>query len=401
MEINLDKGRAVIFAILQENGYEAYLVGGCVRDALLQIPFTDYDFTTNCQLDDLFALFNDYKLVCHNPYLCSVKVYINDKEYQITTYRQEDQYNDFRHPSKVVVGAKIQDDLVRRDFTINSLAYNPHTGIIDLFNGLDDLNKKIIRTIDDPYLRFKQDPLRILRALRFSSKLNFTIEPKTSIALKDECQLIKHLSKQRIIAEFDQIIQNEYLKKVFIDYKEVFCQIFEQLRYVNDSLYKTRIRTISQAKNDLAIRLAMFYQMFDNYSELLQLYHYPKKMTEKISFLIDNCHLFVSIDEISLKKSLKQFGQANLNDLMLFQKEMALIDEAYYTCYLKNVNELITQKKCYNLADLQLKGNDLIGLGYQPRQIGDILNSLLDKVIENQLDNNKTDLLNELKKKNH
>ena len=179
MEMILDKGSQIIFDLLQKNGYKVYLVGGSVRDSLLKIEYTDYDFTTNCPIDMLYEIFIGYKINCLNKYLSSIKVYIDNKEYQITTFRKEDEYIDFRHPSKVELSDRIEDDLVRRDFTINALAYNPKEGIIDLFNGQKDLDNRIIRTINDPFLRFSQDPLRILRALRFCSKLDFIIEPKT------------------------------------------------------------------------------------------------------------------------------------------------------------------------------------------------------------------------------
>lgn len=401
MEMVLDKGSQIIFDLLQKNGYKVYLVGGCVRDSLLKIEYTDYDFTTNCPIDMLYEIFTGYKINCLNKYLSSIKVYIDNKEYQITTFRKEDEYIDFRHPSKVELSDRIEDDLVRRDFTINALAYNPKEGIIDLFNGQKDLDNRIIRTINDPFLRFSQDPLRILRALRFCSKLDFIIEPKTSIAMKDKRLLIKHLSKERIIDEFNRIIQLDHLQKVFINYKDVFKTIFNELNEVNDYIYKSRIKSISKTNQNFAVRLALFYELFNNYSDILQDYHYPKKIREKVCFLIKNTHLFIQNDEISIKKLLNEYGKENLSDLMYYQKQLELVDEDYFNTFIKNLNEIMINNSCYSLSSLAIKGNDLIDLGYCKEDINHQLNKVLLDVIENRIENNKETIIAQLKKKNH
>lgn len=189
MIIKLPENVELILSKLNNNGYEAYIVGGCVRDSLLGLVPHDWDICTSALPEQILEAFNDYKIIPTGLKHGTVTIVIDASQYEITTYRIDGEYEDNRHHKEVSFTSNLKDDLSRRDFTINAMAYSPLIGLIDYFNGQDDLNKKIIKCVGDPNKRFNEDALRILRCLRFSSTYNFSIETKTSKSIHDNAYL--------------------------------------------------------------------------------------------------------------------------------------------------------------------------------------------------------------------
>ena len=189
-----------------ENGYEAFIVGGCVRDTLLDRKLNDYDITTNAMPEKTIELFE--KTIPTGLKHGTVTVIINKTPYEVTTYRVDGEYKDNRRPDDVIFVSDIKEDLARRDFTINAMAYSPYFGFKDFFNGRDDLDNRLIKAVGDADKRFNEDALRMLRAIRFSAQLNFTIEEKTYKAIKTNSSLIKNISKERINIELNKILQS-------------------------------------------------------------------------------------------------------------------------------------------------------------------------------------------------
>ena len=188
----IEKNCYEILTALENAGFSAYLVGGCVRDALMGLPFHDYDITTNALPEETQEVFKDFKCIDIGKKHGTIAVLINKMLIEITTYRIDGAYTDKRHPESVSFSKNLQDDLSRRDFTVNALAYNNLNETADFFNGKEDLKNKIIRCVGDPMKRFDEDALRIMRAVRFASQLDFTIEPKTEkciFSLKDTFHL--------------------------------------------------------------------------------------------------------------------------------------------------------------------------------------------------------------------
>ena len=188
------------------NNYEAYLVGGCIRNHLLNIPINDYDMCTSATPQEIIECFKDYKVIPTGIKHGTITVIIDHTHIEITTFRKDEGITDNRHPKKVIFTSILEEDASRRDFTINSLYYHPDKGIIDYFHGITDIHDHIIRSINDPNIRFQEDALRILRALRFSLQLDFKIENNTSIAIHNNKQLLKKLSAERIIDELKKIM---------------------------------------------------------------------------------------------------------------------------------------------------------------------------------------------------
>ena len=185
MQLILPKAVETAIDLLNNAGYEAFVVGGCVRNALLELPIYDYDMTTSATPEEMKEVFKEYKIIETGIKHGTLTIHIDHLPLEITTYRIESEYKDHRHPSSVSFSRHLKDDLERRDFTMNALAYHPKRRIIDYFNGIDDINHQIIRAINNPMVRFDEDALRIMRAIRFSATLNFTIESSTAKAIHD------------------------------------------------------------------------------------------------------------------------------------------------------------------------------------------------------------------------
>ncbi len=387
-----------IFTTLKLNGYQVYLVGGSVRDILLNQDPHDYDIATSAKPKEVFNLFKDYKIKTEGINEGSLTLIINDNEYEITTFRLEDEYKDHRHPSKVEYTTNLSDDLKRRDFTINALAYNPSTGLIDLYNGLTDIKNRLIRTMGKADKRFNEDALRILRALRFGAQLDFTIEENTSKSIFKNKELLNYLSAERIAEEFIKIILSVNCDKILIEYKEIFYQIYPQLRDIPISKYKDTCKKVAQCKVDTISRLAIFFSNVYDYKSILSHFNLGKKFENDIEQLIKQQYIIVPLERIELKRFIHDNSLTFTYQLIRFQYLLKYIDALEYSTYRELLRNIEEQKQCYQLKDLAINGNDLLALGLSNKEIGILLQQLLDLVIEEQLDNNKETLLNFVKK---
>ncbi len=202
--INIPNDVRFILETLKNNGHEAYIVGGCVRDSILNNIPKDWDITTKARPEEVVKLFN--KVILTGVKHGTVTVLINSEGYEVTTYRMDGKYEDSRHPKQVNFVSNLKEDLARRDFTINAMAYNKEDGLIDYFEGVSDLKKKVIKTVGNSEKRFSEDALRMLRAIRFSSQLDFSISNETLNSIKNLRYNIKNISKERIREEFNKIL---------------------------------------------------------------------------------------------------------------------------------------------------------------------------------------------------
>ena len=205
--MDVSKKAMVVFQLLEQKGFEAYLVGGCVRDSLVGRTPKDWDFTTNATPEEITDVFEtaEYKVVPTGIKHGTVSVVIDSEVFEITTFRTDGEYKDGRHPETVEFASSIEEDLSRRDFTMNSIAYNPKKGFVDPFGGKEDIANKVVRATGLATERFNEDALRMLRCIRFSSQLSFEIEKSTFEAIKIYSDLIDKISKERITAELKNI----------------------------------------------------------------------------------------------------------------------------------------------------------------------------------------------------
>lgn len=357
---------------LNEKGYEAYLVGGGVRNFLLNMEIHDYDITTNADPNAIRMIFNDYPIYDLGKKLGTVGVKIDDDIIEITPFRKEGRYDDHRHPNEIEFAEKLVDDLCRRDFTVNALCMDKDEKITDFYGGIDDLNNRIIRAIGNPDSRFNEDALRILRAIRFKSKLDFSIEENTEKSLFANKDLLKHISMERKKDELLQILSYKNAFDILREYKDIF-----------DTFFKIeRIDLEENIFTDPLYTMAYLYHL--NSYEISSL-----KLSSKEEHLI---------------KLLAGITDTDIHDDTAFIQALSNIYSLNCLEYLSEYHQIDLKKKYESLKeyiitinDLALDGKMLQELGYEGVKIGEVKNYLLDAVHCKKVENESSALLNYLK----
>ena len=393
MNIKIPKEVENVLNILHENGFEAYVVGGCVRDSIMgKIP-SDWDVATSAKPNQILLCFNNRKTIETGLKHGTVTVVINKMQIEITTYRIDGEYSDNRRPDEVLFTDKIKLDLRRRDFTINALAYNK-SGIIDLFGGLDDINNKFIKCVGAADERFNEDGLRILRALRFASVLNFDIEENTSSSIFRNKALLNNISMERINIEFSKLIMGSNYRKILIEYREVIEVFLPEIQVLTEDEFKYRLNAM-KVLNSLFLRLTVFLYNINSTDKILMNLKYDNKTIKTVKILVENINGRINHDPVNVKRWLNKINYVNLNYLIKIKK--SLFDSEFYELEEteKIMNEIIRTKQCYSLETLAINGQDLIDAGVpKGKNIGIILDILLNEVIEGKLVNEKDSLLN-------
>jgi len=403
MNIVIPREIATALNILNNNGFEAYIVGGCVRDSLLGNAPKDWDITTSARTDEISICFKEYRTINTGLKHGTVTVIIQGMQIEITTYRIDGSYTDNRHPDTVFFTDKVADDLQRRDFTINAMAYGKN-GIVDLFGGISDIESRIIRCVGEPDERFGEDGLRILRALRFSSVLGFKIEKNTEESIRKNKQLLCNISKERIVSEFNKLLMGLDFHNVMMEYRELVEVFIPEIRIFNDKEWETILNSMKHT-DSLVLRLALLLNETGNAERILKTLKYDGKTISSVG-LLSSCRDEKLIpDKIAIKKLLKKIGYDNYTALIKFKaavfkarghvffNELDVVYEAE-----KAAEEIIADNECYSLKMLDVNGEDLIGAGISRGMIlGDALNELLDLVIEGKLENKKEVLLDYIK----
>ena len=405
MKIYLPPTVKYIIKKIYEHNYEAYIVGGCVRDALLDVTPHDYDITTSAPPHVVLDIFKDFKCIETGIEHGTVSVLIDSNLYEITTYRIEGEYKDHRRPDSVDFTNKLEEDLKRRDFTINAMAYNEKDNLIDLFGGKEDLKNKIIKTVGNPYDRFNEDGLRMIRAIRFSSKLNFLIEEETLQAIYNNAQIIKNISLERITDEFTKIILSDKPENIVYLFKTKLLKYLDISNEENkekiEDLYK-KIGLLNEIDKDLTKRLATLDYLIEaldiNCKSFCNSLIYSKKIIKNHNIIL-NCLKNTNIEElnkIEIKKILNKI-EKNLFEQYLDISKVICRNEKKINNIIDILKEIEENNECYTIKNLKINGNDIISLGYKNKEIGDILNNLLEAVIVNPKLNNKELLIKKIK----
>ncbi len=374
MKMNLDKNTEYIISMLEENGFEAYAVGGCVRDMLMNREVNDFDITTSALPQETKAVFASIPVIETGIKHGTVTVILNHVPYEVTTFRTESSYTDSRHPDSVTFVRNVNEDLSRRDFTMNEIAYSPRKGIIDPFGGELDINNRIIRAVGNPEKRFSEDALRILRALRFSSVLGFDIENRTKEAIFKLADNIKMVSPERIFVELKKLVLGKNAQAVLNKYIQVISQIIP----INGD-YKS----VSALPFDYRMRLSCLCG-----NSVIDALNYLRADNETKSI----CKLLVN--SLPIPEELPQL-KAYIADL---GKENAIIVAEYRQILygenkLEIVENLLSSKEPIFLHDLAINGNDLVNIGIKGASVGRILKTLLSEVHHNIIENKKEPLL--------
>lgn len=430
-------------SIIKEHNGEGYVVGGCVRDILLDTNPHDYDITTSLTPDELILAFKDYEMINNNGIKHgTVSVIINHQVVEITTYRV-DKDCDGRH-ADVCFTRSLLEDVKRRDFTMNAIAYNEEAGIVDLVNGKEDIKNQVIRTVGNPFKRFSEDYLRILRALRFASRLGFKIEAETKKAIHDNYSNLNILSKERILAELKGILIGKYVLDILLEYKDVFSFLIPELLplidfdhksiYHQHDIYTHTAYVVENTNQDFEIRMAallhdigktvvyteevkdgIIYRHYKGHPlvsyelaiNILARLKVPKKETANILFLVLHHDDNIEATIPDVKKMLKLIP----NNPELFLKLLNLkysdrldhinLDKLKLTP-LEDLNEcyqyIIVNKLPFRISELAINGADLMKLGYKGEEIKITLDIILNKIIAEELENTKASIIGFLKK---
>ena len=419
MRINCPEKILKAIALLESNGYSAYAVGGCVRDSVMGRAPNDWDMTTSAAPDETREVFKDFRTVATGIKHGTVTVLIDSEPVEITTMRVDGKYSDNRHPESVSFTKKIEDDLSRRDFTVNAMAYNPKTGVVDPFGGQNDIKNKIIRCVGNPDTRFGEDALRILRAIRFSSVLGFDIDKKTS-------QSIIELNNALRAATFEEQAEVE---KILADYKSVIFEIIPELAAEDVFLQHTpyhiydvwthTAKVVSSIEPVSDLRVAALLHDIEKPSMFRTDSHnighfkgHPQKGAETADIILRRLrfsnaeikHITTIIllhderpdgNRFHLAKLCSQYGIENVEDTLkliladahgknpaFFNKEVDAVLVAQ-----KQIEFMRKNRVCLKTSELNINGNDIMALGIGRARIKATLDFLLDEVINERIEN--------------
>ena len=386
VKMPLSENASLAMKILKKRGYEAYVVGGCVRDFLMGKEPHDFDMTTNALPEEIMDAFRGYTLITSGMKHGTVAVMINKEKIEITTYRIDGEYSDNRHPESVTFSSCLRDDTLRRDFTMNALAYSDDEGIVDFNGGIADIDNKIIRAVGYPQKRFEEDALRIMRAVRFSCTLGFEIEENTEKKAQEGSNLLKNISAERICEELDKLLSGFFAGDCLNKNMAVFSAIIPEIFPLSES----KIKALNSDYVNLVVSYAILFRGLDveTASKKCNFLKFSNDRKKKVLALLS----FDSVPEtkIETKLFLKSFGLESAQDFFAYNSAYGLNVEKVK----EYVNEIAENKECYSLKQLAINGSDLISLGIADgEKIGKMLSEILMKVISGDLDNVKEVLL--------
>ncbi len=424
-----------IINTLEASGHEAYAVGGCVRDCILGKTPHDWDITTSAQPGDVKALFK--KTFDTGIEHGTVTVLMGKTGYEVTTYRIDGKYEDGRHPSEVIFTASLEEDLKRRDFTINAMAYNPDRGLVDLFDGMADLKKGIIRAVGNPIERFTEDALRMLRALRFAAQLGFDIEPATYEAIKILAPTLAKISAERIQVELVKLVTSDNPGRIRDVYATgltaIFMPEFDEMmttdQHTKHHKYTVGQHTIcamEEIEPDKILRLTMLLHdvgkpackttdengqdHFKGHPEagadmartILRRLKFDNDTISAVVNLVRNHDDRPAVTPRNVRRMAIRVGEDNMDALLAVKRADTLAQSDYQReeklQYIEDIRATFLQiqadNNCLKIKDLKINGKDLIAMGLpQSNKIGLILKTLFDEVVEEPEKNDRDYLL--------
>lgn len=438
-KINIPADANELIHTLQNNGYSAYIVGGCVRDSILGRTPHDWDICTSATLSEMLKIFKDRKIIETGLQHGTVTVVVNGEPYEITTYRIDGIYSDNRRPDTVTFTDKLVEDLRRRDFTINAMAYNDEEGLIDPFNGMQGIEYKKIDCVGSAKDRFEEDALRILRAIRFAAQLEFTIMPGTEWEIHQQYKNLENISIERINSEFCKIASSDDFCVELLLYKDVFSLFIPELKDMFDfpqnnpwhiwDVFGHTIHAVEYCdSNDLTVRLAVFFHDFgkphsyqdgedgirhfkgygrvsaDITDSIMKRLRFDNETRNNVVELVYYHDATFEVGKKHVKRWLNKIGEKQFRRLLQVKKadnkaqnlELSS-DRIKELSEIENlIDEVLQEEECFSLKDLAVNGKDLMSIGYKTgKELGNTLNRLLQLVIDGDCPNEKEKLLQE------
>ena len=386
--------------MLRQNGFEAYLVGGCVRDFLLGVEPKDYDLTTSARPEEVKIVFSGFRTLDTGIRHGTVTVMMEQIPLEITTYRVEGGYSDARHPDSVRFTDSLRQDVSRRDFTMNAVAYAPWEGIMDYFGGAEDIDKRLIRCVGDPNRRFQEDALRILRAVRFASVLGFSLEQETAKAALQNQKLLDRVSAERIAGELTKLLCGRNAGKVFEQFYPILRAVLPELPAAGPS--PETVEALRRVEPVPARRWAVLFWRVgtSSASAALERLKVSRELREETVTLLGFCGEPVPVDRIGVRQLISRLGETMFFDLLavhraafsagngLKEGETVHFDEIETIA-----REILCSGACLTVGQLDIRGTDLIRRGFRGREIGRMLTVLLEAVLAEKTENQKENLL--------
>lgn len=435
MKIKLPENAKKILDTIHEAGFEAYVVGGCVRDAILGREPGDWDITTNALPRDVKRLFK--RTIDTGIEHGTVTVMFGKEGYEVTTYRIDGKYEDNRHPSEVTFTASLTEDMKRRDFTINAMAYNEEEGLIDRFGGIRDIEEGLIRCVGEPKERLLEDALRIMRAVRFSAQLGYTIEEKTKLAIKELAPTLKNISAERIQVELVKLLLSDHPEEMRTAYelgitKVILPEFDECMTTEQNNIHHAYnvgehiIRSMMHVRSDRVLRLTMLMHDIgkpatltvdnqgvshfkghekigaDMSTAIFRRLKFDKKTMDSVYNLILHHDERFPATAKNVKRAMNRVGVSEYPSLLEVKRADTLAQSMYkreeklaYIDELERLyNEIIENHECVILSHLAVNGRDLMERGIAPgKVIGEVLKRMLDDVIEQPEHNTREYLL--------
>ncbi len=428
-----------LFHRLEQSGRRCYAVGGCVRDSIMEISPQDYDLCTDARPEEVISLFSDYRCIPTGLRHGTVTVLAEGHPVEITTFRTEGSYTDGRRPDWVTFTPSLEEDLSRRDFTVNAMAFSPEEGIIDPFGGRQDLEKGLLRCVGDPDRRFAEDALRILRCLRFASTLGFSIHPNTAAALKNTASRLTLVSGERIGAELNKLLCGKQVRQILLNWPDVLGVVLPEILpmvgcpqrtpYHRFDVWGHTAAAVEAIPPKVELRLTMLFHdagkpacAFTDESGTDHFYGHGKisaqlaqtalarlkwdRATSETVVELCLLHDRVLVPSLpAVKRLLNKIGPERLEQLILVkeadtlaQSKLALPRMEQHQQIRRLAQQILEEQSCFSRKDLAVTGKDLLALGIPAGpKMGEILEALLNAVMDGKISNQREALLQYLR----
>lgn len=440
MEIHIPTGARKIIARLEQHGYEAYIVGGCVRDSLMGKRPSDWDICTSARAEEMMALFEDKRVIPTGIQHGTLTILAEDGAYEVTTFRIDGEYLDHRHPKSVAFTRELAEDLSRRDFTINAMAWHPERGLIDLFGGVEDLRDRLVRAVGDPVQRFNEDGLRMLRMVRFATVLDFDYDPATYDAVRKQGHLLQYISKERIQVELNKILLAAHPARGLEDlytlgmYPYIIPLMCHTVGFAQRGghhfldVFEHSLLAVGVIAPELVLRLTMLlhdigkpfvwdssellsYDRFDDHAavsaklagKILRDLKYDNATRKDVVELIAHHNDILLPDPVNVRRALARLGEVQTRRLVqvkvadLIAHDLAGEREKILALFAEIsdvIDEVVARGDCTSVKALAIGGQDMMALGLSGRAIGQMLNAALELVLEKPEMNTRETLLN-------
>ena len=386
----LPAGAELVIRRLHDAGFQAYVVGGCVRDTLLDKKPKDWDVCTNALPQQMQQVFADCHVVETGLQHGTLTVMYHHEPFEVTTFRVDGEYTDHRHPDEVIFVTDVKDDLSRRDFTVNAMAWSPETGLVDAFDGQGDLARKLIRCVGDPKKRFQEDALRIMRALRFASVYGFDIDPATDAAIHVLKHTLKDVAAERIRVELLKLLCGQGAGEILRAYPDVMQVIMPPLAKVDWAATVAAVENVDAVSETLRLTM-LLHQLRPADAKNVLMSLKPDNFTRDwVLALVTNQNFDFQPKRHSLLTALALFGKAQTYDLLAVRRAKSMTDCETLEDVLGDV---LLDGVCYSVKDMAVNGRDLMALGAKGKTVGECLNHLLGLLLKEELPNDRDVLL--------